>query len=146
MFNFEAAMARFDNKFQEIIQKTEGKFQFAQLRKTVTRDPQTRVSMESLNVVSTDVGNWNHPLQRITYEIEGVVYGVDGIIFVVTPGDYQQTDVIYNMESDKAYRVLGTVEYSSHTELHVAHYVIGQQFKVQQPTGFIGSEVDVVSA
>ena len=135
-----------DALFRKVIGQTEGSFQYALLRRTRKKDPETLVISEVFEVHETGTANWNHPEESISYEVDGVNRHAEGIVFVNRPTDAVQTDIIYHAGLDRAYRIMGMVpSYSSHLELHVMKFALPKNFSLpSQPTTFLQSGANVV--
>jgi len=144
---FKFNNSKMDELFREIILNDEGVFQYALLRKQIVKDPDTLSIKEVMDIWHSGMANWNHPEERISYEMDGVMRDVSGIVFVPKPSDAKKTDVVYNMATDQAYRVMGTVNYSSHMELHVEEYSLGTNFtlpSIPSPTPYLSGDAEVV--
>lgn len=121
IFNFAA----FDSLFQDVVTKSSDSFNFLVLRPIPQTDPETRTTTTTLKIIDSGVANWDVPMERTQYQIEGRVATTDVIFFATGEKTIRQGDMFYRFDTGNFYDVLGKRDFSSHFELDCCYIAMG---------------------
>jgi hypothetical protein len=124
--------AGFDKYFHAVIKEARSAFRFIVYRPTSVINPRTRISSSVHQLVTTGIGDWNHPKEKLDYELNGRIRCVDSVMYIPRPVDLRKGDLIYKTDSGEYFDVLNARDFQSHFQVEASFVEKGFNFS---PTG-----------